>query len=200
MFIIFISNFASLYLLVYMVRTKQDHLRVRDSLHTEDGLPIFRSSGKIQEKGKSSSSLELHAFAIPEEKIIGWFDGAAQQNGDQSGAGGVIKINEHTTYKWTLNCGHGTNTRAELLGVWASLTLASRLSITDFLVLGDSKIVIDWLNRKGALQVVTLDCWKDRIYELIKSSGLYPLLIFSEKRTKRLIAYQNRLFKNNQGS
>jgi ribonuclease HI len=80
----------------------------------------------------------------------------------------VIKINDHSTYRWTLNCGNGTNTRAELLGVWASLTLASRLSITDFLVLGDSKIVIDWLNRKGALQVVTLDCWKDRIYELLK--------------------------------
>jgi ribonuclease HI len=107
-------------------------------------------------------------FAIPEDKIIGWFDGATQRNGDQSGAGGVIKINDHTVYKWTLNCGRGTNTRAELMGVWASLTLASRLSITDILVLGDSKIVIDWLNRKGTLQVVTIDCWKDMINELIK--------------------------------
>jgi hypothetical protein len=32
-------------------------------------------------------------FAIPEDKIIGWFDGAAQQNGEQSGTGGVININ-----------------------------------------------------------------------------------------------------------
>ena len=80
----------------------------------------------------------------------------------------MINITEHSTYKWTLNCGHGTNTMAEFLGVWASLTLASRLSITDFIVLGDSKIVIDWLNNKGALQVVTLDSWKDRIFELIK--------------------------------
>ena len=78
----------------------------------------------------------------------------------------MIKITEHSTYKWTLNCGHGTNTMAEFLGVWASLTLASRLSITDFIVLGDSKIVIDWLNKKGTLQVV--DFWKDRISELIK--------------------------------
>jgi hypothetical protein len=56
---------------------------------------------------------------------------------DQSGAGGAIKINEHLAYKWTLNCGHGTNTRAKLMGVWASLTLASRLSITYLVVLGD---------------------------------------------------------------
>jgi hypothetical protein len=66
----------------------------------------------------------------PGQRIIGWFDGATQQNGDQSGAGGVLKISEQTTYKWTLNCGHGTNTRAELMGVWALLTLASRLSIS----------------------------------------------------------------------
>jgi hypothetical protein len=51
-------------------------------------------------------------LAIPKDKIIGWFDGATQRNGDLSGAGGVIKINDHTVYKWTLNCGRGTNTRA----------------------------------------------------------------------------------------
>ena len=39
----------------------------------------------------------------------------------------------------------------ELVGVWASLILATRLSISDLHVLGDSKIVIDWLNGKGAL-------------------------------------------------
>jgi len=56
------------------------------------------------------------------------------------------------------------------MGVWASLTLAYILSITDIHVLGDSKIVIDWLNRKGTLQVVSIDCWKDMINELIKYS------------------------------
>jgi len=76
-------------------------------------------------------------------RIIGWFDGAAQKNGEQSGAGGVIKLNEHSIYKWTLNCGGGSNTIAELLSAWATLTLAHRLSITDFHVIGDSKIVID---------------------------------------------------------
>jgi ribonuclease HI len=54
------------------------------------------------------------------------------------------------------------------LGVWASLTLAHRLSITDFHVIGDSKIVIDWLNEKGSLQAISIDCWKDRIKELFK--------------------------------
>jgi ribonuclease HI len=56
------------------------------------------------------------------QKITGWFDGASQQNGEHSGAGGVINIREHTFYKWTINCGAGTNTRDELLGVWVLLT------------------------------------------------------------------------------
>jgi ribonuclease HI len=77
-----------------------------------------------------------------------WFDGAAQQNGKLSGVGGVIKINEQTEYRWTLNCGSGTNSKAELMGAWATLILASRLSVSDIHVLGDSKIVIDWLNRE----------------------------------------------------
>jgi ribonuclease HI len=97
---------------------------------------------------------------------VGWFDGAALSNGLQSGAGGMIKINDNTIYKWTFNCGPGTNTRAELLGVWETLFLATRLHITDLQVIRDSKIIIDWCNGKGRLQVITLDCWKYKIREL----------------------------------
>jgi ribonuclease HI len=99
---------------------------------------------------------------------VGWFDGAALATGQNSGAGGVLQINEHIIFKWTINCGPGTNTRAELLGAWALLTLASRLAISELFVQGDSKIVIDWLWGKGRLQVVTLECWKDRLIDLIK--------------------------------
>jgi ribonuclease HI len=58
-----------------------------------------------------------------------WFDRAALTNGSLSGAGGLIKITHNTYYKWTFNCGPGTNTRAEFLGAWATLYLASRLCI-----------------------------------------------------------------------
>jgi hypothetical protein len=49
---------------------------------------------------------------IQNGRTTGWFDGAAQNNGQQSGAGGLIRTDEHTIYKWTFNCGAGTNTRA----------------------------------------------------------------------------------------
>jgi hypothetical protein len=53
------------------------------------------------------------------------------------------------------------------MGAWATLFLATRLSIYELYVLGDSKIVIDWLNRKGSILVANLDGWKERINDLI---------------------------------
>jgi ribonuclease HI len=83
--------------------------------------------------------------------VVGWFDGDAHSSGHNCGAGGIIRINEHRSYKWFFNCGPGTNTKAELLGAWALLTLASRLSIMEIHVQGDSKIIIEWLKGKGRL-------------------------------------------------
>jgi ribonuclease HI len=109
---------------------------------------------------------------IPTQQVgttMACFDGATQSNGQQCGAGGVIKTSDFSVYRWTFNCGEGTNTREELLGVWATLTLATRLAIRDIQVLGDSKIVIDWLNDKGSLQACALESWKNRIRDLIKN-------------------------------
>ena len=91
------------------------------------------------------------------DRAIAWFDGETQQWGEKSGAGGKIMTNSNTSVLWTFNYGQGTNTRDELLGAWASLTLAIRLSISDLLLLGDSKIVIEWLNKRGVLQEISLE-------------------------------------------
>lgn len=80
---------------------------------------------------------------------MGWFDGATQSNGTQSGAKGLIKITKKSFYKWTFNCGPGTNTREKLLGAWATLHLASRLNIEVLQILGDSRTIIEWLNEQA---------------------------------------------------
>jgi ribonuclease HI len=85
-----------------------------------------------------------------------WFDGAAQNNGLLSGARGLLKTIGNTTYRWTLKCGKGTSTRAKLLGLRASLILAHQLNIAHLHVLGDSKIVIDWIYHNYSLQVTNL--------------------------------------------
>jgi ribonuclease HI len=75
----------------------------------------------------------------------------------------MIKASTTSIYRWTLCCGPGTNTRAELLGAWATLLLASRLNIDRLHLIGDSKLIINWLNQKGNLHTITLLAWIDRI-------------------------------------
>ena len=86
-----------------------------------------------------------------EDTPTGWFSGATQSNGTQSGAGGLISVSKNSQYRWTFNCGSSTNIRAKLLGAWATLHLASRLNIKVLQILEDSRIVIEWLNNKSKL-------------------------------------------------
>jgi ribonuclease HI len=100
---------------------------------------------------------------IADNLIKGWFDGVAQHNGALCGARGLIGLTKNSIYKWTFSCGPGTNTRAELLGAWATLHLARRLNIENIHLIGDSKIIIDWLNCSGNLHLIHLFTWMDRI-------------------------------------
>jgi hypothetical protein len=114
----------------------------------------------LANKPTPQHTLKVHVL---EDTYIGWFDGATLSDGSQSGVGGVIKTTQNTYYKWTFNCGPGTNTREKLLGAWATLYLASRLHIEVLQVLGDSRTIIEWLNNRGDLQAISLLAWKDII-------------------------------------
>jgi hypothetical protein len=116
-----------------------------------------------------------HKFAIPLDRAVAWFDGTAQQGGALCGAEGKIALNSHTCIHWTLNCGQGSNMKAELLGAWASLILACRHT-DELLLLGDSKITIDWLNGLADFQVAALECWKERTQD---ATLLFRKLSFS---------------------
>jgi ribonuclease HI len=86
-----------------------------------------------------------------QDSSLAWFDGEVQRDGSWSGVGGIIKTKNDTVIKWTFNCGRETNTRAELLGAWAMLLIADHLLIPCIHVMGDSKVVIEWLIDKGRL-------------------------------------------------
>jgi hypothetical protein len=96
-------------------------------------------------------------FQIPFDRVVAWFDGASQQGGALCGAGGKIALSTHSIIRWTLNRGQGSNTKVELIAAWASLVLASRHTDT-LLLLGDSKLTIDWLNGLADFHVVALNC------------------------------------------
>jgi ribonuclease HI len=94
------------------------------------------------------------------------FDGAAKADGLCCGAGGIIKLSNTLAHKWYLNCGIGSNTKAELLGAWATLHIANLLALPKIQILGDSKVIIEWLNDRSELRVTSLEGWKKRIKTL----------------------------------
>jgi hypothetical protein len=80
------------------------------------------------------------------EYLVALFNGVAQADGRCCDAGGIIKLSESTTFKWFVNCGASTNTKAELMGAWETLHIEKYLSIQKLQVLGDSSVIINWLN------------------------------------------------------
>jgi len=62
--------------------------------------------------------------------------------------------------------GSGSNIRVELVALWGVLTLCKSLDLQVIHVAGDSKVVIDWFNGISALNVITLNQWKERVKEL----------------------------------
>jgi len=106
-------------------------------------------------------------FVQHEGFTLACFDGAALSNVECCGAGGTLKFQTSKVINWFIDCGSRTNTKAELMGLWATLTLANHCSIEKFQVLGDSKVIIDWINKKGRLHAVHFEGWKLKTIELV---------------------------------
>jgi ribonuclease HI len=103
---------------------------------------------------------------LPEGFTLACFDGAAQSG--CCGAGGFFKSHLSRITKWFFRCGEGSNTKAECLGLWTTLYLATTWSIKHLYVLGDSRVVIDWINQRSNLNSVHIESWKMKILELSK--------------------------------
>jgi ribonuclease HI len=128
--------------------------RVLSSFHWKQAAPISHIYKAVD-------------YNLPAGYTLACFDGAAQSG--SCGAGGIFKSHHSRVTKWYFSGGLGTNTKAELLGLWTSLFLAASWSITNLLVLGDSRVVIDWINKKSNLRSVHIENWKHNTLELTKS-------------------------------
>jgi hypothetical protein len=76
------------------------------------------SSTQAAPKLRQNLILRISGYALA------LFDGASIDGGSICGTGGVIKHTNEQVYRWFFNGGAGTNTKDELLGAWASLTIA----------------------------------------------------------------------------
>jgi ribonuclease HI len=55
------------------------------------------------------------------------------------------------------------------MGIWATLTLANHLAIHRLQAFGDSKVIIEWLNDRGKLDICSIEGWKKRTKDLYKN-------------------------------
>jgi ribonuclease HI len=99
---------------------------------------------------------------------IAFFDGAAQSSGSVCGAGGTFKTHPTRITNWFINCGAGTNTKAELMGLWATLTLAALWGIDHIHIQGDSSVIIDWITKKSQLHSIHLEGWMQKVRDLTR--------------------------------
>jgi ribonuclease HI len=145
----------------------------RNSVFFEEKEPstlvvVTKTLGSLKRLEVSKNPLPIQSCLIAQhhDMIVACFDGATHLNGKCCGAGGVIKTSDLSIYMWYFNCGEDTNTKVELLGVWATLLLANHLSSHKIQILGDSKVIIDWLNIRGDMRACTIEGWKQRIMAL----------------------------------
>jgi ribonuclease HI len=95
---------------------------------------------------------------------IGFFDGAAST--DKCGIGIYLKITPGHNIQAHFVGGTGNNMKAELMGLWGLLHLATHFSFKKLMVAGDSKVTIDWISDKAKLDLIYLSHWKDKISNL----------------------------------
>ena len=79
----------------------------------------------------------------------GFFDGA---NADyKGGACFYLALNESHTFEFAMGEGICTNTKAELMALWALLTVANRMGIPLLNIFGDLAVIINWEKFQASL-------------------------------------------------
>ena len=65
-----------------------------------------------------------------------------------------------------MGCGASTNTRFELLSLWALLVFAAAIGLPALHVFGYSLVTINWANYVDGISTLDLEHWCDRISEV----------------------------------
>ena len=72
------------------------------------------------------------------------------------GVGFFLALSNVHSLKFTLGCGQSTNTRAELLALWALLVVEKDMGLPSLHIFGDSFVIINWENNMASLDSLNL--------------------------------------------
>lgn len=103
----------------------------------------------------------ISTFSLIVDRPVLFFYGASQAG--MCAIGGVIYLNDSHYFSIKLNCGQGTNMKAELIALWCVLKVANIFGLPNLKVFGDSRVTIKWAEGKFKLNVLNLRHWASRV-------------------------------------
>jgi ribonuclease HI len=104
-----------------------------------------------------------------------WFDGSAHPNPGRVGIGALLAGPGGEQVEISRRAGHGNSGQAEYRALIALLEAAVPLRPAELLVYGDSQVVIDDVNRRGARPATGLEGERERVDTLIAQLGKVSL-------------------------
>ena len=78
-----------------------------------------------------------------------FFDGVSAKN--EGGVGYCLFLNESHSFEFAMGVGNCTNTKAELVGLWALLHTAQMMGIPTLNIFGDSFVIVNWAKGTATL-------------------------------------------------
>ena len=87
----------------------------------------------------------------------GFFDGAIVDY--KGGVGFSLALNESHSFEFAMGVGICTNTKAELMALWALLFVANMMGIPCLNIFGDSTVIINWEKLHASLDPPDLSHW-----------------------------------------
>ena len=97
----------------------------------------------------------------------GFFDEASTSSA--AGIGYCLFFNENHHLQFALGVGYGSNTKDELLGLWALMFSSQMMGIPLTQIYGDSKVIINWAKGHTALTPPDLHHWCRETQKLISN-------------------------------
>ena len=78
----------------------------------------------------------------------------------------MIYLSETHFLCFAVGCGISTNTRAELLALWSVLRVCNLMGLPIQMIMGDSMVIISWVNKLSTLNLPHLKHWCDEILSM----------------------------------
>ena len=79
----------------------------------------------------------------------------------------MIFLSDVHFFSFSMGYGCSSNTRAELLALWAILRVSKLMGLPMHRIFGDSLVIISWLNIIASLNVPSLIHWCDDIHSML---------------------------------